>query len=207
MKLDFWRNSMREFIALLDRFLLQLNIVFLVFVLVACQAQSTITPTVQSTSNPTAPLSTESSQTQILAPTTEQIKPSTPTIEISNQANLQAPTENPGGEGLTYQEMRANTPPPPLNLQAKSAPRGVRLDWEPSPPPEIAHNYSDVIIAYNIYRRTESEMTAKLLATVNEPHFIDESVQTGLVYYYAVSAVHEGPVEGQKTEEISWSMP
>jgi hypothetical protein len=120
----------------------------------------------------------------------------------------QTPDETPSfpTDGLSYRELRKTTPPAPVNLQLSTV-EGIRLDWEPAPVPEIDHIYSDVVLYYNIYRRASNENDLTLLTTTDKTFYVDKMAQQGVFYYYAVSAVHEGPVEGQRTDEQGYSIP
>jgi fibronectin type 3 domain-containing protein len=109
--------------------------------------------------------------------------------------------------GLTYEEMRSTNPPPPQNLQTACGDGRVRLAWEAAPTSEIPHGYGEEILYYNLYRRTEGTYDLLLLTRVEGTSYVDPAVEKGVVYYYAVSAVHEGPVEGQRTDEVSVSCP
>jgi fibronectin type 3 domain-containing protein len=109
--------------------------------------------------------------------------------------------------GLTFEEMQSTTPPPPQNLQATCGDGRVRLEWEPAQISEIPHSYGEEILHYNLYRRTADTYDLLLLTTVQGTSYVDAAVEGGVVYYYAVSAVHEGPVEGERTAEVSASCP
>jgi len=126
--------------------------------------------------------------------------------EMSNTTQPPEETSSSPTDGLSYEELRKTTPPAPVNLRL-STDQGIRLDWEPAPVPEIDHIYSDVVLSYNIYRRASNENDLTLLATTDKTFYVDNMAQQGAFYYYAVSAVHEGPVEGQRTDEQGYSMP
>ncbi len=110
--------------------------------------------------------------------------------------------EDSSGVGLTFEELQNTTPPSPVNLRVTITPEGVRLAWEPAPAPQSTHAFSDIILHYNIYRRSGNE-SQKFLATSTDIAYIDPTVAEGMTYFYAVSAVHEGPVEGLRTEEVT----
>jgi len=126
--------------------------------------------------------------------------------EMSNTTQPPEETSSSPTDGLSYEELRKTTPPAPVNLRL-STDQGIRLDWEPAPVPEIDHIYSDVVLSYNIYRRASNENDLTLLATTDKTFYVDNMAQQGAFYYYAVSAVHEGPVEGQRTDEQGYSIP
>ena len=130
--------------------------------------------------------------------------PASPTIISQNSTA----TPNPGGsDGLKFEEMRGTTPPAPVDFRLTAQEGGIRLDWTPAPPADIPHSYSNAILYYNVYRHLEGETDLLLLTTVEAPYYVDKNVSKGIIYYYAVSAVHEGPLEGERTDELSISMP
>jgi hypothetical protein len=108
----------------------------------------------------------------------------------------------PPGDGLTYEELRRTTPPAPVELRADAGQGGIRLDWKAAPLVEIEHSYSDVILYYNLFRRTGQMVDLEFLGTTEETFYIDQSAKPGVLYYYAVNAVHEGPVEGERTDPV-----
>jgi hypothetical protein len=108
---------------------------------------------------------------------------------------------------LTYEEMRNTTPPAPLDFRLTTAENSVRLDWSLPPPVEIPHQYSDVIIHYNVYRRTGNQAGTQLIAATENLFYVDASVTKGMIYSYSVSAVHEGPLEGERTDELFVTFP
>lgn len=78
---------------------------------------------------------------------------------------------------------------PPENVDVEVIPKGLSLTWEPpsgsldgSPPPEVA--------GYNIYRKEkEEESWKKVNDKLNKgTSYVDENVQFGQEYYYAVRA-------------------
>ena len=117
------------------------------------------------------------------------------------------PTPDSSGDGISFSEMRESTPLAPLDLQANLSSQGVQLTWIPAPPGDFSHSYSDTILYYNIYRRPKNGKELLLLDTSTNPFYIDNDVISGEIYYYAVSAVHQGEVEGLKSDEITWSQP
>jgi fibronectin type 3 domain-containing protein len=108
---------------------------------------------------------------------------------------------------LTYEEMRSTTPPAPLDFRLTGGENSVRLDWSLPPSVEIPHQYSDVIIHYNVYRRTGGQAGTQLIAATENLFYVDESVTNGMTYSYSVGAVHAGPLEGERTDELSVSFP
>ena len=143
---------------------------------------------------------------QVAETTPENIQPDRGSTETPYPKQTPDETSNSPTDGLSYEELRKKTPPAPVNLRL-STDQGIRLDWEPAPVPEIDHIYSDVVLYYNIYRRASNENDLTLLATTDKTFYVDNLAQQGASYYYAVSAVHEGPVEGQRTDEQGYSIP
>ncbi len=134
---------------------------------------------------------------------TEVVPAPTPVATESKEVEEAMPTPTPG-EGLSYEEFRRTTPPPPQSLQAEALEEGILLKWSAPEAVESPHNYSDQIIHYNIYRRTEDTDFQLLDSTsCSCLSYLDRAVKAGVTYYYAVSAVHEGPAEGERTEEVS----
>jgi len=138
----------------------------------------------------------------LIRPTlTEGLATPTPVPVESEEPEEAIPTES-SDEGLTYEEFRSTTPPPPQSLRIEALEGGMRLDWAPPEVVESLHGYSDTIIYYNIYRRTE-DTDFQLLDSSSSTSYLDKSAKPGTTYYYTVSAVHEGPVEGETTSEVS----
>ena len=62
---------------------------------------------------------------------------------------------SPGPE-LSYQEDLGIHPPPPCNLKATKTANGIDLQWDLPPKVPVPHQYSDKVLFYKIYRRTET---------------------------------------------------
>jgi len=127
-------------------------------------------------------------------------------ISVGNAVDSPEEPLSPEG-GISIGELRESTPLAPINLRASLTSKGVILEWDPAPPADFTHSYSDRIAHYNIYRSPAPDSDFILLAETDQPFFIDQDLISGAVYYYAVSAVHEGPVEGLKTEMLKWTQP
>jgi len=95
----------------------------------------------------------------------------------------------------------------PINLRASLSGQGVLLEWDPAPPADFTHSYNDRIAHYNVYRSSAPDSDFILVAETDQPYFIDQDLISSAVYYYAVSAVHEGPLEGLRTEMLKWTQP
>ena len=103
---------------------------------------------------------------------------------------------------LTYEMDLAINPPPPADLAAKVISGGIKITWNPPPPVLIPHHYTDVILFYKIYRRTESTQFVFLTQTT-EISFLDKTAVQGTTYYYSVTAQHENGVESSRPDEIN----
>jgi hypothetical protein len=76
-----------------------------------------------------------------------------------------------------------NVRPPladPTNFKVAADPKGVALTWNASSPSQ-----------FRIYRKTEQQTQATLLATTNEPNYIDISAEYGKTYQYSLQAVRD----------------
>lgn len=129
----------------------------------------------------------------------------TPTGNDHSAVPTDAPPVPEGG--ISFEDLRESTPMAPVNLRASLSSQGVRLDWDPAPPADFAHSYSDRIDHYNVYKSSAAEADLILVAETDQPYFIDQDAIPGSAYYYAVSAVHEGPVEGSRTDALMWTHP
>jgi hypothetical protein len=176
------------------RLLFGMLIVILAAMLAACQPGE---------KTPTATLMPELKYEDILSMTPPAVS-ETPQVspELSNEDILSQTPPAPG-EGMTFEDLRSRFPPPPQELKIKAVEGGVRLDWSAAAVVTIAHEYSDTAEYYNIYRRTAAENDAMLIATSKDLFYVDKSVVKGTTYFYAVSSVHEGPLEGDRTDEVT----
>ncbi len=91
-------------------------------------------------------------------------------------------------------------PSPPAVVTASQTDYKVFLSWEPSR--DEVSGPKDVRY-YNIYRRTEGGSFGQPIARVAEHQFIDTTVDTGKVYYYAISATDFAGNEGEKSAPVS----
>src|SRR5579863_1256397 len=79
----------------------------------------------------------------------------------------------------------------PTNFQVAADPKGVALTWSASTPSE-----------FRIFRKTEQQTQPALLATANEPNYIDISTEFGKTYQYSIQAIRdmvESDVVGPET--------
>jgi fibronectin type 3 domain-containing protein len=98
---------------------------------------------------------------------------------------------------------RTITPPhPPSNLVAVPFPGTVRLAWSPSPERTVA--------LYAVYRAAGSEAFVRLGTTApSNTTFADRSVESGVTYRYAVSAIDSArqPNESARSTEVTVTVP
>ncbi|MBU1627504.1 hypothetical protein KKB18_09070 [bacterium] len=77
----------------------------------------------------------------------------------------------------------------------------VRINWDKS--------HSPGVIGYNIYRSFDSGIynQSKKIGTVNQNtvEFVDTNLTKGATYYYVVSAIGEGNIESDYSDEIAVS--
>ncbi len=95
-------------------------------------------------------------------------------------------------------------PAAPSGVQAvySAVPGGsfIDLTWTPNGEPDLA--------GYNVYRRTGSEPPVKVNSElVKTPRFADPGIQTGMKYFYSVTAVDLRGNESGKSEETSETVP
>lgn len=89
----------------------------------------------------------------------------------------------------------AEVPGRPFALQITVGDRQVKLVWSINKPASVAR--------YKIYRK-ESELEGlTLLDTSAVRNYVDRSAKNGITYFYAVSAVSKGGIEGLRSETIS----
>jgi fibronectin type 3 domain-containing protein len=104
-------------------------------------------------------------------------------------------------EELTHEEQLANNPPSPANVHVVSASAGsVELAWDPPPPVDVPHRYSDRVVAYRVYRRTGGDLEFGPLAETPERRYVDTEVDPGQTYEYTVSSIREQNVEGSRSD-------
>jgi fibronectin type 3 domain-containing protein len=108
-----------------------------------------------------------------------------------------SPAPAPTGNGLTYEENLSINPPPPSNVRVSEVKAGaVHLVWDPPPPVEVPHSYSDRVVSYQIFRRQAGELEFRPLATTPDLEYTDTTVSSGQTYEYAVSSIREQNAEG-----------
>ncbi|HLG98865.1 MAG TPA: hypothetical protein VKX49_21310 [Bryobacteraceae bacterium] len=71
----------------------------------------------------------------------------------------------------------------PANLKAESAPQGVQLNWTASGAAQ-----------FRIYRKTGDQTTPTLLASSDQPSYVDPTAEFGKTYQYYVEALHDKAV-------------
>lgn len=102
---------------------------------------------------------------------------------------------------LTPEEHLANSPPPPANVRvAVVSVDSIELAWDPPPPVDVPHAYSDNVIAYRIYRRAGGDLEFRPVGETPEVRFVDTQVDPGQTYEYSVSSIREMNVEGSRSD-------
>jgi hypothetical protein len=71
----------------------------------------------------------------------------------------------------------------PSNFKAEPAPQGVQLSWT-----------APGSTKFNIYRKTEEEKTPTLLASSDQPNYLDATAEFGKTYEYYVEGAHDKTV-------------
>jgi hypothetical protein len=89
-------------------------------------------------------------------------------------------------------------PAAPKGLRAVGGLGAIELSWEPSPEPDLSR--------YRLYRSTAGE-TWTPIAEPELPAYRDQSVETGALYHYAVSAVDQAGNEGDRSEPVAIPAP
>lgn len=88
----------------------------------------------------------------------------------------------------------------PTNVAALGGPVSILVSWVPNSEPNIA--------GYHVYRDTQPNgaFNQRLNASlITESHFADDTAQSGVVYYYKVSAVSTTGIESQKSIAVQAS--
>jgi hypothetical protein len=102
---------------------------------------------------------------------------------------------------LTPEGDLANNPPPPTNVHVVDASvDSIELAWDPPPPVDVPHGYSDRVVAYRIYRRAGDELEFGPLADTPERRYVDSQVDPGQTYAYIISSIREMNVEGTRSD-------
>lgn len=71
---------------------------------------------------------------------------------------------------------------------------GVQLAWDQSPEPDIA--------GYHVYRAESGSELQRISELVESTTYTDETVEAGLTYQYAVTAVNEAGLESEFSEIV-----
>ncbi len=110
------------------------------------------------------------------------------------------------GEGLTYEQYRSFTPPPPQNLTAVLKGTSVDLRWDPPARADGAHQYSDTVAYYRIYKGSSGNKITYFTST-GERLFRDTNVTPGGTYFYEVTAVMAGETESTAGSRVQITVP
>ncbi|MBE3039819.1 MAG: hypothetical protein IMZ62_13535 [Chloroflexi bacterium] len=112
---------------------------------------------------------------------------------------MPATSDNPG---LSLEESLRINPPPPAGLKVIRTAEGVELSWNPPPTVTVPHSYSDTVSYYKVYRRTDGSQFA-YLAQTTQLLYLDRSAQTGIKYYYTVTAMLDDSNESLRPNEVA----
>lgn len=134
---------------------------------------------------------------------TEPAPVTTPSIES-------APVDSPPADSppiissvldeLSPEDDLAFNPPAPENVRAgQVTAASAELIWSAPAPVAVPHSYSDRVVAYRIYRNSDDEIELRPLDTTAELVFVDQSVESGRTYHYAVTSIRDMNVEGTKS--------
>jgi hypothetical protein len=113
----------------------------------------------------------------------------------------------PAGAGEAESELSAAGEILAADVTAPAAPNGLRavgglgaieLAWEPSPEPDLSR--------YRLYRSAGEEVWVRI-AEPESPSYRDQSIETGTLYRYAVSAVDQAGNEGDRSEPVAIPAP
>ncbi len=92
-------------------------------------------------------------------------------------------------------EMPTNTIAAPQNLTASSTPAGIELSWQAP--------INEVVSSYRIYYGSQSGKYIHLIETRNLVELLGKNLESGKIYFFAVSAINTMGVEGLVSDEIS----
>lgn len=139
----------------------------------------------------------------IAAPTAAASPSSTRKADVPSETQPGRPESGPGG--ISYEENLRINPPTVRSLAAQATAEGILLTWEAPSQVTVPHSYSDEVLGYKIYRRTEGAPLPEreLLAETQELRYLDASAAPGVVYFYTVTALHDHNVESTRPDEVS----
>ena len=120
-------------------------------------------------------------------------------VGSTDRAN-NGPTATAVAEFNTLEAPDVQPPEPPTDLQVTAGFSSILLEW--------AANEEDDLGGYSVYRENESG-TFELAATqLEEPRFLDENLEEGVLYRYRVAAVdQENPPNESPLSEIAEGTP
>lgn len=111
--------------------------------------------------------------------------------------------ETKGNQAITLAKYRAltNGMTAPVLMATKHVRNGIELNWSVA-------DYAD---SYEVYRSTEKESNFVLLATVEEPCYVDEQIEIGYTYWYQICAYNRwtgrSPVSNSRSAVIPVPTP
>lgn len=98
-------------------------------------------------------------------------------------------------------------PPHPQQLTAQILGANIFLTWQAAQPPDLAHNYGDEPLYFQVFRKQANELEWQLIGESSAPQFTDTDVLSGSMYIYSVVAVHSNLSAGEtysaRSEEVS----
>ncbi|HEU5314687.1 MAG TPA: fibronectin type III domain-containing protein [Chloroflexota bacterium] len=125
----------------------------------------------------------------------------TPPAGAQEPAAVSQPAPPADERGLTFEENLRINPPPPANVRvALVEPGAIHLAWDPPPPVSLPHPYSDVVVAYRVFRRRQGELELQPLAETPATQYSDRAVSSGAVYEYAVASIRAEYAEGGRSD-------
>jgi hypothetical protein len=170
------------------------NVLILVLLLGACAAPP-INKLVQTQTPP--PGATRAAPASTLNPGPSSATPA-PTATPAEET-MPATSDKPG---LSLEESLRINPPPPAGLKVIRTAEGVALSWDPPPPVTVPHSYSDTVSYYKVYRRMDGSQFA-YLAQTTQLLYLDRSAQTGIKYYYTITAMLDDSNESLRPNEVA----
>jgi phosphodiesterase/alkaline phosphatase D-like protein len=120
-------------------------------------------------------------------------------VGSTDRAN-NGPTATGVAEFSTLEAPDTVPPAPPTDLQVMAGFSSILLEW--------AANDEDDLGDYSVYRETESGTFGPVATQLEEPRFVDENLEEGVVYRYRVAAVdQENPPNESGPSEIAEGTP
>ncbi len=96
-------------------------------------------------------------------------------------------------------EPDVTAPSAPRGLSTQTGDQMVELSWVPNPEPDVA--------GYNVYVASSYEGKYTLIGTTSGLHFLDDGVENGKTYYYAVTAFDNSGNESGFSHDLAFETP